>query len=264
MPKADRRRQWSESLLAKAPQALPECAPVNDTLAIPGFSDPISSLTHLIGAGVVLVASGFLLRHGWGKPWTFLSLLIFCLACLFMLSMSGVYHLLSPEGAARPILQRLDHSAIFILIVATMTPIHQILFKGVLRSGFLLLIWAIAITAVTLKSIFFSAFPEWLSLSLFLGLGWAGLVTCIGLWLQRDLAFTRWIMLGGVAYTLGAVLEFLGQPVLIPGVLGPHELFHVAVLIGLACHWRFIVRIARMDAAEIAGVRDRPVLGGTP
>jgi channel protein (hemolysin III family) len=58
------------------------------------------------------------------------SLGIFSFASVFMLSMSGVYHLLSPEGLPRLVLQRIDHSAILVLIVSTMTPVHQILFKG--------------------------------------------------------------------------------------------------------------------------------------
>jgi len=229
---------------------------VNIVYPIPGFSDPISSLSHLLGAGVFLVLSIFLLRHGWGKTWKFISLSIFCFSAIFMLSMSGVYHLLSPEGVARVVLQRLDHSAIFILIVGTMTPIHQIMFKGILRWGWLLLVWVIAITAITLKSLFFTSFPEWLGLTLFLGLGWGGAVTGIVLWHKRNLAFIKLLLYGGVAYTVGAVLEFLKQPTLIGGILGAHELFHFAVLIGLSFHWKFIYNIAQMNEHDIENVTD--------
>jgi channel protein (hemolysin III family) len=218
---------------------------VNDTYPIPGFSEPFSSLSHLLGAGVFLVLSFPLLRLGLGNFPKFIALGIFSFASIFMLSISGVYHLLSPDGAARVVLQRLDHSAILILIVGTMTPIHQILFKGFMRWGWLLLVWLIAITTLTLKNVFFTSFPEWLGLVLFLGLGWFGAVSGGLLWYRKDKSFIKLLLIGGLAYTVGAILEFVEQPLLIRGVLGPHELFHIAVLIGLGFHWKFVYDIAR-------------------
>ena len=219
---------------------------MNIPYPIPGFSDPFSSISHLFGAGVLGVLSIYLLRLERKDFWEFLSLSIFSFACIFMLSMSGVYHLLSPEGPSRIVLQRLDHSAIIILIVGTMTPIHQILFRGIMRWGWLILIWLIAITFLILKNIFFSSFPEWLGLILFLSLGWGGVVTVGILWYQRDISFIKPLLYGGITYTAGAILEFFQQPVLIGGVIGPHELFHIAVLIGLSFHWYFIYNIARV------------------
>ncbi len=43
---------------------------------------------------------------------------------------------------------------------------------------------------------------------------------------------------------MGALLDFVRQPVLVPGVIGPHELFHVAVLVGLGLHWWFVFHVA--------------------
>jgi channel protein (hemolysin III family) len=168
-----------------------------------------------------------------------------------MLSMSGVYHLLSPDGVGRIVFQRLDHSAIFILIVGTMTPIHKILFEGLMRWGWLLLVWLIAITTLTLKTIFFTSFPEWLGLVLFLCLGWLGIVSVGIVWYRRDMSFIKLLLFGGLAYTVGAILEFFQEPILIPGVLGPHELFHITVLVGLGLHWKFIYNITRMSRFPI-------------
>ncbi|MFK7843725.1 MAG: hemolysin III family protein [Rhodothermales bacterium] len=224
---------------------------MNIPYPIPGFSDPFSSLSHLIGAGVLVVLSFFLLKVERKNFWDILSLCIFSFASIFMLSMSGVYHLLSPDGLSRIVLQRLDHSAIIILIVGTMTPIHQLLFRGVMRWGWLILIWLIAITFLVLKNVFFSSFPEWLGLILFLSLGWGGVVTVGLLWYQRSTAFIKPLVYGGLTYTAGAILEFFRQPVLIEGVIGPHELFHIAVLIGLGFHWYFIYTIAHTNENTI-------------
>ncbi len=210
-----------------------------------GLHDPFSCLSHFCGAVLFLVLSFPLLKLGWGNFSKFLALTIFAVATVFTLSMSGVYHLL-PSNGARDVLQRLDHSAIFILIVGTMTPIHQILFKGFMRWGWLICIWTIAITAVVLKNIFFAAFPEWLGLVLYLGLGWLGAVSAGILWYQRSLSFIKPIFFGGLAYTIGAVLEFIHQPILIVGVFEPHEFFHIAVLVGLGFHWKFVYTIAKL------------------
>jgi channel protein (hemolysin III family) len=230
-------------MLAKMKQVIP----MNVPYPIPGFNDPFSSLSHLLGAGVFLLLSIPLLKLGKEDFWKLISLSVFSLAGLFTLIMSGVYHLLSPEGVAKSVLMQLDHSAIFVLIVGTMTPIHQILFKGFMRWGWLILVWVIAITSLILKNIFFTTFPEWLGLTLFLSLGWLGAVTAGIIWYQRNFSFIKLLVFGGLAYTIGAILEFTRHPILIHGVLGPHELFHIAVLTGLGLHWKFIYNIAYVN-----------------
>jgi len=50
-------------------------------------------------------------------------------------------------------------------------------------------------------------------------------------------------MYGGIAYSVGAILEFMRAPELIPGVIGPHELFHIAIIFGVVYHWRFVSEI---------------------
>ena len=93
-------------------------------LSIVGFSDPVSSLTHLAGAVVFAVLSVVLLHRGRGDRGRMLSLCVFALSCVLMLSLSGVYHLLSPGTAGREVLKQLDHAAIFVLIAGSFTPVH--------------------------------------------------------------------------------------------------------------------------------------------
>ena len=66
---------------------------------IPGFSDPVSSLTHLAGAGVFACLAPFLLWRGRGNPARLVSLGVFAFSTVLLLSMSGVYHLLCPTQA---------------------------------------------------------------------------------------------------------------------------------------------------------------------
>jgi channel protein (hemolysin III family) len=215
-----------------------------DAYPIPGFSDPVSSLTHLTGAGVFALLAFPLLRRGRGDRARVAFLGVYAFSCVFLLVMSGVYHLLAPGGAGRTVLARLDHGAIFVLIAGTFTPVHGILFHGVSRWGSLLFLWAVTAAVVTLKTIFFNDLAEWVGLSLYLGLGWTGVASGGVLWARYGWLFVRPLVQGGAAYTMGAVLEFLRWPVLIPAVVGPHEVFHVAVLLGVGLHWRFVSQIA--------------------
>src|SRR6478672_10312211 len=101
-----------------------------ETYPIPGFSDPFSSLTHLLGAGAFACLTPLLILKGRGDPWRVASLGVFAFSTVFLLAMSGTYHLLSPGTPGRAVLQRLDHAAIFVLIAGTFTPFHCILFRG--------------------------------------------------------------------------------------------------------------------------------------
>jgi len=218
--------------------------------SIPGFSDPISSLTHLAGAAVFAVLTVFLLRRGWGNVGRFTSLTIFALTFLFLLSMSGVYHLLTPGTTGKAVLRRLDHSAIFAMIAGTFTPVHAILFRGLWRWGPLIFIWAAATTGICLKTVFFGGVSHWLGVSLFLAMGWVGIVPALMLWRRYGTSFIKPLICGAGAYTVGALLEMLHWPVLIPGIVGPHEVFHVAVLAGAGYHWHFVTQFASGEVSS--------------
>jgi channel protein (hemolysin III family) len=210
------------------------------TFPIPGFSDPVSSLTHLLGAFAFACLTPLLLFKGRGDPGRVASLGVFAFATVSLFSLSGTYHLLSPGTAGRAVLQRLDHGAIFVMIAGTFTPVHCILFRGVWRWVPLLLLWSLAAAGVTFKSMYFDDTPEWLGLLFYLSMGALGGVSGVELWRRHGARFLRPLLLGGLAYTAGAVFEFLRWPVAVAGVFGPHELFHVFVLIGAALHWRFV------------------------
>lgn len=213
-------------------------------LSIAGFSDPVSSLTHLAGAVVFAALGVVLLRRGRGDLGRMISLCVFAFSCVLLLSLSGVYHLLGSDTADREVLKRLDHAAIFVLIAGSFTPVHAVLFRGAWRWGMLAGIWGAAIAGLMLKTIHFATMPEWLGLLMYLGLGWLGVISGLALARRYGLRFIRPLLWGGIAYTAGAVTEFVRWPVLPGGIVGPHEIFHLAVLAGISCHWAFILGIA--------------------
>ena len=219
--------------------------------SIPGFSDPFSSMSHLLGALVFLFLGVKLIFQARGHAGYVFAVSIFVFSVVFLLSMSGVFHLLDHDTMGRAVLQRLDHAGIFGLIAGTFTPVHSILFKGFWRWGILFLIWALAITGMTLKSIFFHDMAEWLGLLFYLGLGWVGILSAYLTHRLHGFTIIKPLLYGAIAYTAGASLEFLRLPIVIPGVIGPHELFHIAVLLGIAWHWQFVKNLIQLKSTEV-------------
>lgn len=207
---------------------------------IPGFADPFSSITHLAGAAVFACLTPLLLRRGGAGPLRVASLAVFAFCTVLVLATSGAFHLLPHGTAARELLRRLDHAAIFALIAGTSTPTHVVLFRGAWRWAPLLVVWAAALAGAVFKLAFFRDSPEWLGLTFYLVLGWFGVVGGAELYRRHGLGLVLPLAWGGLAYTAGAVLEFLHWPVVVAGVVGPHELFHVLVLLGAGLHWRFV------------------------
>lgn len=213
-------------------------------ISIPGFSEPFSSISHLLAAALFSLAGLLLLLRSRGHHGRFYSIGIFVFTVVFLLSMSGMFHLLDPGGEPRSILQRLDHAAIFTLIAGTFTPIHVLLFSGWRRWSVLAVIWLFAIAGITVKTIYFNELPEWVGLTLYLSMGWIGSLSAVLIYHLHGGRYLVPLIAGAVAYTVGAVLEFLRMPTLIEGVMGPHELFHVFVVFGIGFHWLLIARIA--------------------
>ena len=205
--------------------------------SIPGFSEPFSSLSHLIAAGVFAIIGGFRLYRERSNKTRLFSLAVFVFSCVLLLTISGIFHLLQPGGIGREVFRRMDHAAIFIFIAGTFTPIHGLLFDGWRRWGILLMIWGLAVVCLTLKVIFLKEMAEWLGLTLYLGMGWMGIISAVLLYHRYGMRFQKYLLFGAIAYTVGALLDYFKFPGLLPGVVGSHELFHVSVLLGMGFHW---------------------------
>ncbi len=212
--------------------------------SIGGFNDPMSSLTHLVGTVIFFVLSIPLLMSARRSKKTFWFSLEFCLATLFMLSMSFVYHMMEVGGTTRAVMLRLDIAAIFVLIASTFTVVHGILFSGWRRWGIILLVWLIAATGATLRTIFLHSIPSSVGDGIFLMMGWIGAVSAWLLWRRYRWHAVGPVLIGGLFYTIGALINTFQWPVLIGKVWGPHETFHLFVLGGLGVHWSLVWSIA--------------------
>jgi len=210
---------------------------------IPGFQEPVSCLTHLAAAVVFAMVGVKLVQRGRPSQCRMASLAVLVFSTVFLLSMSAVYHLLGP-GSGRWVMRQLDIAGVFVLIAGTATPIHVILFKRWACWAPLLLMWSVAATGITLRAIFEESLPPYLGTGLFLAMGWCGAVPSVVLWRRYGYGFVEPLVWGGIAYTVGAIVLMARWPILIPGVVGPHEIWHIAVLLGISLHWKFVFQFA--------------------
>ena len=171
-----------------------------------------------------------------------LSLLIFGMTLTFCYAASTAFHAAPLHGQPLGLLQRLDHIGIYLLIAGTYTPIAWALLRGAWLSGTLATVWTI--TALCSARVWYGGIlPIWVSTLVYLAMGWGSLVC------YRELARTyshRTLLplpLGGMFYSVGAVLNLAKWPVLSPGVFAAHELFHFFVIAGSACHIFFMLNV---------------------
>ncbi len=197
--------------------------------------EPVNGLIHLAGGLLASVGLVVLLARA-GRTDQILAFGIFGSSLIAMYAASTLYHLLplSPAGVAR--LRRLDHMMIFVLIAGTYTPFCLLALDGAWRAGLLVLVWGLALCGIIFKLLWMDA-PRWLSVALYLGMGWVAVIAAPALVQAVPPGGMAWVLGGGLVYSVGAIVYGLRRPNLVPGVFGFHELWHLFVIVGSACHF---------------------------
>ncbi|HET6509634.1 MAG TPA: hemolysin III family protein [Baekduia sp.] len=149
---------------------------------------------------------------------------------------SGTYHRWRWDPRWRPLLRRIDHSTIFVFIAASYTPVALLAMHGTLRWVILGAVWAGAVGGVTLSVAWIDA-PRALQALLYVALGWTALVAMPQLIDALDVAPLLLLALGGVLYSLGAVVYATQRPDPWPRVFGFHEVFHALVILAAAAQF---------------------------
>ena len=203
--------------------------------------DPVSGLTHLGAAIAALVGLVFLVGIGHDSLIKAISLAIYGLSLVLMFTASAAYHLIQPDpqrSGSPPlnVLRKLDHSAIYVLIAGTYTPICLHFFRGFWQWGMVGIIWGIAIVGIGAK-VGMHKTPRWLSAGLYVLMGWLALLAGKEIVAAMPLWALIWLLLGGVLFTVGAVVYVTRWPDLYPGRFGFHEVWHLFVILGCACHY---------------------------
>jgi hemolysin III len=162
--------------------------------------------------------------------------IIFAASVVAMFGASALYHSPNwPEGPRRW-LRRIDHAGIYGLIAGTYTAFGLLALKGNWRPVVLGIIWIGALAAIVFKFAWIDA-PKWISAVIGIALGWIGVVVSPHLLGEIGVAASLLMLAGGLLYTLGALVYALRRPDPRPAVFGFHEVFHVLVIVAVACQY---------------------------
>lgn len=209
------------------------------------IKDPGSAITHFIGMLMAIFAAIPLLIKAAREPDHIyvISLAIYAASLILLYAASTTYHTFDRSEKINTLLKKIDHMMISVLIAGSYTPICLLVLDKKTGIPLLLLVWGIAIAGILIKA-FWVYCPKWISSVLYIGMGW----TCV-------LAFTQllnnlspgafgWLLAGGIIYTAGGILYALKLPIFNNRHknFGSHEIFHLFVMGGSACH--FVVMYA--------------------
>lgn len=205
--------------------------------------EPVNGLTHAAGAVLGAVALIVLVGSAAGadKAQHVLAFAIYGASLILLYSASALYHLLPVGERALTILRRIDHMMIYVLIAGTYTPICLIVLSGAGGMALLAAVWLIAVVGMFFSGLFLHA-PRWLSTSLYVAMGWMAIVVVVPLVQALTAEGLLWLCAGGLFYTVGAIVYAIKKPNPCPGTLGFHEIWHLFVLAGSACHFMMMLR----------------------
>ena len=188
-----------------------------------------------IVAGIILLMSA----EGNAARW---SSLVFVLSSMLLFGNSALYHRFDWRPRTKVILKRIDHANIFLLIAGSYTPIAVLALPPAKSTLLLSLVWGGALLGIAFR-VFWIQAPRWLYVPLYLALGWGSLMFIVDFF-QANAAMMTLIAIGGLCYSVGAVIYGMKRPNPLPGVFGFHEIFHTLTVVAFLCHWAAIMIIA--------------------
>ena len=189
---------------------------------------------HAAAFAVACVVGSFFVVYA--PPGDRLAGAVFAISVIVMLGTSALYHRISWTPNRRAWMRRADHTAIFLLIAGTYTPIALIGLHGAWRTTVLAVVWAGAVLAAITKMCWIAS-PKWLSVAIGLTLGWVAVVALPQLAHNEGLVPVVLLAAGGLAYTAGAIVYAVRRPDPLPRTFGYHEVFHALTLVALGCQY---------------------------
>jgi hemolysin III len=169
---------------------------------------------------------------------------IYALSLVAVFGASAAYHRgeWTPKALRR--MKRLDHSMIFVLIAGSYTPIALLILHGPWSIVILSVVWAGAVSGITLKFIRIDGFSV-LTAALYMAMGWFALVALPQLLHEMPSPALVLTIVGGLLYTVGAIVFAIRRPNPSPSVFGYHEIWHAFMVAAAACHFAMVAIVVR-------------------
>jgi len=201
------------------------------------IKDPFSGFSHLLGLILSIVGTIVLVSLS-SNSTQIIAFLVFGLSMIFLYTSSSTYHLFGHSPEEVDLFRKIDHAMIYILIAGTYTPFCLIALDGLWGIISMIVIWTLAILGIStvfLKS-FWTKVPRWFATFLYVLMGWLSMAIIYPLYLSVGLPLIIYLLLGGLFYSVGAVIYAIKKPNIIEG-FGFHEIFHIFVLLGTITHF---------------------------
>lgn len=209
--------------------------------------DLVSGLTHCIGAALSLVGLVLLIVFSaiYGNAYHVVSFTIFGVGLFLLYLFSTLYHWLNISEKGITVFRKFDHIMIYILIAASYTPICLVPLRGPCGWTIFGIIWGLAVLGTILTAVWIKA-PRFITTTIYLIMGWAVVIAAYPL-IQvfkeaNNFGSLIWLLAGGIFYTIGGIIYGLKIPKTKWKGFGFHEIFHIFVMLGSACHYWFILR----------------------
>ena len=200
----------------------------------------ISAFTHGFTIPVMLIGLIILIIISLGNIPALIVSIIYGLSAIFLFSASFLYHSKKESESDKSFLRKLDHFAIFFLIAGTYTPISFLYLEGNMRLGILIAQWSLVLLGILFKFFFINA-PRVIGTIIYLLMGWMAIIPISTLVDTMPHNVFIYLALGGVFYTIGALIYAVKRPNPVPGYFGFHEIFHIFIIGGAISHLCMVI-----------------------
>jgi hemolysin III len=201
--------------------------------------EPISAWTHFAWLVLAFPATWVLWRRSGGDWLKRVAMLVFGLGLVACYGGSWLFH--SVPARLADLFNTVDHIGIHLLIAGTVTAVGLVILRGWMRAGLVAGIWVMAAAGISMR---LSLHPSIGTVTgFYVVMGWVSCSTYFEMVRQLSPAKVRLVLIGGVLYTIGAAIHGMEDwLVIVPGVFGAHEIFHLFVMAGSAAHYLFMAR----------------------
>ncbi len=204
------------------------------------MKEPVNTLTHFVPFVAAIVGLVFLILMSKNDISKLITMTIYGLSMIALYGASSVYHWVRTTPQKELILKKVDHIAIYFLIAGSYTPVFYYGLDGAWRWTMLIAVWTLAIIGMALKLWFIHA-PRYVSSAFYVSLGWIALVPFLQLIKHLQMGAIILMAVGGVVYTIGAIIYATKIFDFFPKRFGFHEIFHLFIAAGSIVHFIMIL-----------------------
>lgn len=204
------------------------------------MKEPVNTWTHFISFVAAIVGLAILIILCKNNISKLVTMTIYGLSMILLYGASSLYHWVQTTPQKELLLKKIDHIAIYFLIAGSYTPVFYYGLEGAWRWAMLISVWSLALLGMALKIWFIHA-PRYVSSAFYVSLGWIALVPFLQLIKHLPSGAIILMAVGGVLYTMGAVIYATKIFDFFPKRFGFHEIFHLFIAAGSIVHFIMIV-----------------------